>query len=125
MDDQPITVLLIEDDADDARRIREMLADAGDVGFQTERVDRMSRAVARLNRGAVDAILLDLSLPDSDGLDTFAKAYAQAPGVPIIVLADRADDKLAIRAVREGAQDYLPKHQIDARTFRLRAVRDE
>lgn len=122
MDDKPIKVLLIEGSPDDAELIREMLAEAGRIGFELQRVDRLSRVATRLARGAFDVILLDLALPDSRGLDTFAQAYAHAPGVPIVVLSSVADEEAAIRAVREGAQDYLVKNQTDSGQL-VRAIR--
>ena len=59
-------------------------------------------------------VFLDLSLPDSRGFNTFAQAYARAPQVPIIVLAGLDDEQVAVRAVREGAQDYLVKGHVDS-----------
>ena len=65
-------------------------------------------------RAEIDLVLLDLDLPDSQGLDTFIKAYAQAPQVPFVVLTGLADETLALTAVRQGAQDYLVKGATDA-----------
>jgi PAS domain S-box-containing protein len=115
-------ILLIEDNAGDARLLREMLVDIRDASFDLEQVDRVSKGLERLAQDDIDAILLDLSLPDSQGLDTFIKVYAQAPHVPITVLTSLDDTVLAIKAVRGGAQDYLIKGKIDgdllARTIR-------
>jgi signal transduction histidine kinase len=117
-----IRVLLIEDNPGDARLIREILARARGAQFELERVERLSTALERLNTGGVDAILLDLTLPDSSGLDTFFKVQARAPHVPITVLSGFDDEVVAIRAVREGAQDYLVKGQVD-RNLLVRALR--
>ena len=71
---------------------------------------------------AVDAVLLDLSLPDSDGLETFRAARAQAPATPVVVMTGNGDERLALQAVQEGAQDYLVKGDIDGRLV-VRALR--
>jgi PAS domain S-box-containing protein len=106
-------VLLIEDNPGDARLLQEMLAEIGDASFKLEWVDLLSKGLDRLTRGDIDAVLLDLSLPDSRGLDTFTQVYAHAPHIPITVLTGLDDTTLAVRAVREGAQDYLVKGKID------------
>ncbi len=117
-----IRVLLIEDNPGDARLIREILARARGAQFELERVERLSTALERLTAGGIDAILLDLTLPDSSGLNTFFKVHARAPHVPITVLSGFDDEVVAIRAVREGAQDYLVKGQVD-RNLLVRALR--
>ena len=122
MPDTPMKILLIEDNPGDARLIREMLADAGGQGFVIEWVPRLADGLERLNQGEIDLVLLDLDLPDSRGLDTFIKAYAQAPQVPFVVLTGLADETLALSAVRQGAQDYLVKGATDGNAL-LRAIR--
>ena len=82
MPDSPMKILLVEDNPGDARLIREMLADAGGQGFAIEWVSRLADGLERLGRGEIDLVLLDLGLPDSQGLDTFIKAHAQAPQCP-------------------------------------------
>ena len=118
----PFKVLLIEDNPGDARLLREMLVEINDASFELEWVDRLSTGLERLTDGGIDAILLDLSLSDSRGLDTFIAVYAKAPHVPITVLSGLDDATVAIQAVRKGAQDYLFKGKIDgnllARTIR-------
>ena len=109
----PINVLLIEDNPGDARLIREILAEAGDTQFDLERADRLSTGLEHLAAGSVDVILLDLLLPESQGLDTFHQVYAQAPEVPIVVLTVLGNEDLALRTVHEGAQDYLFKGDMD------------
>ena len=103
----PTRVLLIEDNPGDAELIAISLEGAG--GFQLEVCGRLSEAVERIARNGLDLILLDLGLPDSEGLDTFLRVNARAPHVPIVVLTGSEDDTLALQAVREGAQDYLVK----------------
>jgi len=122
MDDKPIKVLLIEDDPEYAYLVREMLAVAGGAPFDLECADRLSTGLERLAAGGIDVILLDLLLPDSWGLDTFVKAFAQVPGVPMIVLSGLGDEALAVEAVREGAQDYLVKGQVGGNLL-VRAIR--
>ena len=115
------SVLLIEDNAGDARLIREMLYEEENAPFDLRSVDRLSRGLEALSKQAASLVLLDLSLPDSHGLDTFSKVYAHAPKVPIIVLSGNDDETLALYAVKSGAQDYLVKGRID-RELLLRAM---
>jgi DNA-binding response OmpR family regulator len=114
-------VLLIEDNPGDARLIREMLAEVKTVAFDLEWADRLSTGLERLAEGGIDVVLLDLALPDSQGLDTFARMHAQAQ-VPVIVLSCLDDEGLALEAVRQGAQDYLVKGQVDGNPL-ARAIR--
>ena len=110
-----IRVLLIEDNSADVYLIEVALATVKDVAFTVESAERLSSGLKRLEAGGIDAVLLDLQLPDSAGFDTFLKAKARAPHVPIIVLSGAGSEALAIRAVREGAQDYLVKGETDGR----------
>jgi two-component system sensor histidine kinase/response regulator len=107
-----IRVLLIEDNPGDARRIQESLAGATQQPFDLEVVDTLATGLERLNAGGVDAILLDLALPDSFGFDTFLRAKPQATGVAIIILTGQDDPSLALKLVQEGAQDFLPKADV-------------
>ncbi|MBW1741609.1 MAG: response regulator [Deltaproteobacteria bacterium] len=113
MNDETIKVLLVEDNPGDAHLIQEMLAEGTGALFDLVWVDRLSTGLERLAEGGIDLVLLDLSLPDSRGLETFSTADAQAPHVPIIVLTSLDDEEVAVDAVREGAQDYLVKGQVD------------
>jgi diguanylate cyclase (GGDEF)-like protein len=115
------TVLLIEDNPGDARLIKEMLVQRPAAPFDLKTVDRLSRGLEYLTAERPALVLLDLSLPDSHGLETFAKVYAQAPKIPIIVLTGNDDHALALSAVKTGAQDYLVKGKID-RELLLRAM---
>ncbi len=105
--------LLIEDNPGDARLIKELLAEEPAAPFQIICVDRLQRGLELLSSEKIDVLLLDLSLPDSHGLETFAKAYAHAPKVPIIVLTGNDDHALALLAVKAGAQDFLFKGKLD------------
>ncbi len=99
-------VLLIEDNPGDARLIREMIAEDPHAPFTIHFVDRLAKGLEHLASGETALIILDLSLPDSYGLETFTKVYAHAPAVPIIVLTGHDDDSLARSAVKGGAPDY-------------------
>src|SRR5688572_6025638 len=106
-------VLLIEDNAGDARLIREMIAEDPDAPFRLICTDRLAHGLDHLSAGETDLVLLDLSLPDSFGLETFTKVYAHCPTVPIIVLTGNNDQTLPLSAVKAGAQDYLVKGRLD------------
>ncbi|MBA7631359.1 Adaptive-response sensory-kinase SasA [subsurface metagenome] len=122
MSDKCTKILLIEDNPGDVRLIQEMLTQAIQDGYQLECADRLSKGLKRLGIGGIDLVLLDLGLPDSQGLRTFDKVHAQAPAVPIVLLTGLDDKMLALQAVRQGAQDYLVKGNVDS-TVLCRAVR--
>jgi signal transduction histidine kinase len=122
MNDKPIRLLLIEDSPGDARLIREMLDEAGPSLFELVHLQRLSEGLQRLGEEAFDVLLLDLGLPDSQGLDTFFTVRSQMPEVPIVVLTDLGDETSAIKAVREGAQDYLVKGQVNSNLL-VRSIR--
>ncbi|HEX7186324.1 MAG TPA: EAL domain-containing protein [Thermoanaerobaculia bacterium] len=107
---------MVEDNPGDARLIRRMLDRTIFTPFQLTAVDRISKALELLgHREKVDVVLLDLSLPDSlpGSLDSLARINREAPDLPIILLTGVEDEELAVRAVREGAQDYLIKREVD------------
>jgi two-component system, cell cycle sensor histidine kinase and response regulator CckA len=108
-----IRVLLVEDNPGDARLFTELVRDTGAGLWKLVQADRLSTALERLKREPFDLMLLDLSLPDAEGLDTVMRARAEAPKVPIVVLTGHDDEALAVRAVRAGAQDYLVKGRLD------------
>jgi len=112
-----IKVLLIEDNPEDTRLIREMLSEVSDTALDMEYADMLSTGLECLAAGVFDLILLDLGLPDSSGLDTFTRVHAQALEVPIVILTGLDDVTVAIKAVREGAQDYLSKNQLDSNSL--------
>ena len=105
-----IRVLLVEDNLGDAFLIEEKLKLSNNMWFQLLHVERLSEAIASLSAEKIDVILLDLSLPDSQGLETFLTLQEQASSLPIVVLTGMNDEDLAIQAVRQGAQDYLVKN---------------
>jgi len=114
MTSDPIKVLLVEDNPGDVRLIREMLKEAQAAWSTPEDTPSLMTAVERLAKGGIDAVLLDLGLPDSQGISTFAKLHNQSPRTPIVVLTGLTDEELGLQAVREGAQDYLIKGKVDS-----------
>ena len=117
----PVQILLVEDSTGDARLIQEWLADAG-TSFSIENARKLSEALQRLERGGIDLVMSDLSLPDSQGMETFEKLHAAAPLVPLIVLSGLDDETLAVETVRRGAQDYLVKGRADTHLL-VRSIR--
>jgi signal transduction histidine kinase len=113
----PLQVLLVEDNSGDARLLREMFGKEQAGSFELTHVLRLSEALSHLAQGATDIVLLDMGLPDGHGLDTVRRARAIAPGVPLIVLTGLDDEVLAAEAMKEGAQDYLIKGQIESRAL--------
>jgi PAS domain S-box-containing protein len=111
-----ISVLLIEDDIGDFHLLSEMLAGyAGSLyTFHLEHVERLSAGLEHLLRRAADVVLLDLGLPDSQGLATLRRLYTTAHDVPIVILSGLSDEAIAVEAVKAGAQDYLIKGQMDS-----------
>ncbi|MCU1292999.1 MAG: multi-sensor hybrid histidine kinase [Bryobacterales bacterium] len=114
-------LLLIEDNPGDARLFREMFREQGPHNTEITHVTTMAGAERYLSLHTVDIILLDLGLPDADGLDAVRRAHTAAPRVPLVVLTVLDDESLAVRALQEGAQDYLIKGQIESGL--LRALR--
>lgn len=112
-----IRVLLIEDNPGYAEVIRIMLEKAGDSRFDVVGAQRLADGLQDLRDESIDVVLLDLKLPDSQGIDTFDRVSAQAQGVPVIVLTVTDNDELAFEAVQKGAQDYLVKDRVDAKSL--------
>ena len=116
MNDKSIkAVLLVEDNPGDARLLREMFKEQGSRDTELAHVDSMQAAETYLAERAVDIILLDLGLPDAQGLEAVRRTHAAAPHTPLVVLTGLDDESLAIRTLQEGAQDYLVKGQIETR----------
>ncbi len=108
-----IRLLLIEDNRADALLLRELLAEVEHTKFEMSHVQRFIQATEMLSSINFDLILLDLSLPDSQGLNTLIRLHQYTPDIPIVVLTGLNDEESAIHALREGAQDYLVKGHID------------
>ncbi len=116
-------VLLVEDNPGDARFLQEILADEKHAPFEiVRRVERLAEAFAFLDESNPDLVLLDLTLPDSAGIDTFDKVHTRTPHTPIIVLSGLDDEELALHTVKRGAQDYLVKGHFDGHLL-VRAMR--
>jgi diguanylate cyclase (GGDEF)-like protein/PAS domain S-box-containing protein len=118
----PLKVLLIEDSPEEADLIRAMLFKSRRETVAVDHVVRLQEGLQRLQEGAFDIVLLDFSLPDSSGLASFERAREVAPGMPIVILTNLDDDETALRAVREGAQDYLVKRKVNDELL-LRSIR--
>ncbi len=110
MNSNSISVLLIEDNPGDARLIREQLREAAETAFEVSLVNSLQQGISTLVEQTFDVVLLDLSLPDSFGLDTLQKIRSVVQDVPIVVLTGFDDQTLGIQAVQMGAQDYLLKN---------------
>jgi PAS domain S-box-containing protein len=124
-----LRLLLVEDDPAVVRLLRQMLAPAGepeedrdDGSIELSSVSRLGEAMERLGAASFDAVLLDLGLPDSQGLASYRRLRDAARAVPIVILSALQDASVAVLAVQEGAQDYLVKSHTDGRKLR-RAIR--
>ena len=115
-------LLLVEDNPLDARLLREMFTEQGSHDTDFAHVESMGEAEKLLSERTFDIILVDLGLPDTQGLGAVRRAHAAAPHLPLVVLTGLDDETLAAQALQEGAQDYLIKGQIDARSLK-RALR--
>jgi PAS domain S-box-containing protein len=127
MNSQSIKILLVEDNSGDARLVRAMLFDRDmdksiPITFDLTHVERLGQALTSLAEETFDIILLDLSLPDEYGLETVNQVQDAAPDVPIVVMSGLSDEALAIKAVQEGAQDYLVKGHVDGYSL-IRSLR--
>jgi two-component system cell cycle response regulator len=118
---ESIRVLLIEDNPGDAYLIRKALTEARNLEITLVCEDRLARGIERLANSQYDLILLDLSLPDSQGLETFNRLSEMAAEVPVIILTGFQDERAAVRAVQGGAEDYLVKGDIGSSSL-VRAV---
>ena len=119
MTNSPISVLLFEDNPIHARLLQNLLKPE----FAVEAVDSLAAGLARLEAGRIDAILLDLVLPDSQELATFERVKATVPNIPVLVLTGLDDEVLAEEAVAAGARDYLIKTQINGESL-ARSIRE-
>ncbi|MFB2877835.1 response regulator [Floridanema aerugineum] len=108
-----MNILLVEDNLAEARLLKEVLKGAILSRFNLAHVKRLGEAIASLETESFDVVLLDLTLPDSEGLASLDSLIQHAPSLPIVVLTNTNDDELAIESVRHGAQDYLMKRQIN------------
>ena len=108
----PLDVLLVEDSPTDVLLTEEALSEAS--RFRLQSSERLAEALRLLSEAHFDVVLLDLGLPDSQGIDTLRRLRAKNPQVAVVVLTGKDDEELALRALQEGAEDYLVKGQADA-----------
>jgi len=122
-----LNILLIEDNPGDAELVKETLADSGSGAFRVYCADALLPGLDRLARGDIDLVLLDLSLPDSRGLDGLNAIRIHAPSIPVVLLTGLDSEAVALQAVQSGAQDYLVKGTLQgpalARTLQHAMVR--
>ena len=120
--DAPTYLLVVEDSEGDARLLREMFKDNPAKSIVMTHVGSMKEAEKHLAEYEVDVVLLDLGLPDSQGLEAVRRAHIATRDIPLVILSGLDDERLAVEALHEGAQDYLIKGQIDSRSL-MRALR--
>jgi signal transduction histidine kinase len=118
----PIRVLLVEDNLVEARLLQELLSDSKLTRFDIVRAGRLDEAISNVQGNEFDVILLDLSLPDASGIETFRRLHAVVGNVPVVVLTGMEDETIALTALQEGAQDYLTKQFSDGSAIE-RAIR--
>ena len=114
MSGESIKILLVEDNPGDILLLREALIEIDTEWFEVTQAERLVEALEYTADRSFDVILLDLSLPDEQGLDTLLRLQEKVTGVPIIVLTGLKDEMLSLKAVQSGAQDYLIKGQVDS-----------
>jgi DNA-binding response OmpR family regulator len=114
MKTRDLRILVVEDNPLDIAIVEDALAGPGSARFAISTVDTLEQAVDMVCRESFEAVLLDLGLPDSQGLDTFLGLHSNVPDLPVVVVSGLDDESLAVEAVRQGAQDYLVKGQMNA-----------
>jgi signal transduction histidine kinase len=117
-----INILLVEDNPADADLLEEFLEEADETEWSLVHVERLKDALQLLHEREFDVVLLDLSLPDKQGLPTVVQTHEAAPDLPIVVLTGLNDKVIALEALRQGAQDFLVKGKIDSYVL-IRAIR--
>jgi signal transduction histidine kinase len=120
--EKTLQILLVEDSDTDAMLLRESILSSGISDFHVSVAQSLQEAIDHLKNNPVDATLLDLSLPDSSGLETVVRLRQARPDTPIVVLTGVDDEKTGVQAVRMGVQDYFVKGQSDGRLI-VRAIR--
>ena len=119
---EALRVVIVEDNPGDAGLVRLAFQESNQGPFEIVHVERLNEGLIAIKERAFDLVLLDLSLPDSDGLDSIAWMQGELASIPIVVLTGLDDDRIAVQAVQSGAQDYLIKSEIDGRSI-VRSVR--
>ncbi len=121
MNNKPIKVLLIEDNIGDYQIILRMLDKSENTKFELTHVPRLNTGLKLLQNGIFDVILLDLGLPDCQGLKSFQVTLKKHPSIPIIILTGLANEETGINAIKYGAQDYLVKGEFNGKLL-VRAI---
>ncbi|MCA9241157.1 MAG: diguanylate cyclase, partial [Planctomycetales bacterium] len=111
---ESINVVLVEDDPEDAHLLERALRKSG-IDCRLTHLQRLSDALAFLEHNLTDVVVLDLGLPDTEGLNTLERVQSSDPSLPIVILTGNDDEQHAKRAVEAGAQDYVSKNQLDGR----------
>ena len=114
MEIKTIKILLVEDNPVDVLFLRSVLGRDTGARFHLDTVTSLADALSRLDAAEFDIVLLDLTLPDSTGMDTFHAVKARAGGRPVIILSGVDDETLAVNAVHAGAEDYLVKGRVES-----------
>jgi DNA-binding response OmpR family regulator len=117
----PVKVLLIEDNRGDYELILKMLEKSESSEFELIHTPRLSSGIELLENNTFDAILLDLGLPDSEGLESFNVVLKKHPEIPTIILTGLANEEIGIQAIKYGAQDYLVKGEFNGKLL-IRAI---
>jgi len=112
---EPYAVLLVEDNPADAELVLHSLRTTRDSTFRVEHVEHLAAALTSLARGGFDVALIDLSLPDSDGIATFQAIHDAAPNMPVVVLTNLDDQRVVLEIVHQGAQDCLLKQDVESK----------
>ncbi len=117
MDDKTIKILYVEDDMDHAVLIRELLEKIKNVHYKLTHVQRFDEALLEIDNEDYDIVLLDLSLPDEQGVSTVARVCEQASDIPVVVISGTDDETMAIKALQKGADEYLVKGKVKSHSL--------
>ncbi|HJT24364.1 MAG TPA: EAL domain-containing protein [bacterium] len=120
--EHPLHLLVVEDNPGDVRLLEETLRSAGEASVEVEHSDSLSDCIHHLRDKPADVVLLDLGLPDGNGLQSLKEVHEAAPQTPIVILTGNRDDRLAVESLKRGAQDYLIKGEVTGGLL-LRSVR--
>jgi two-component system cell cycle response regulator len=114
MDSKIIKILYVEDEIDHAILIGEFINEIKDVNYEMTHVQKLDEALLELDNESYDIIMLDLSLPDKQGLDTITTVCERAPDIPVVVMTSLEDESMAIKALQKGAEEYLVKGEMNS-----------
>ena len=117
-----IKVLLVEDDPLQARLVRRFLRSPSPQSFEVEHAESLAAAVQKLITWSAEVVLLDLTLPDSSGANTFLRIQTQFPALPIVVLTGLNDEELGVQLVQAGAPNYFIKNMTKALFFKIKSA---